>query len=59
MVLHNTDFTEDLGRPKKAKDFGAYVTQEIHYTVPNPLKKLWRCRLTGEKLPINTMAFLG
>lgn len=44
IALYNTDFSEDLGRLKEQvtprKDFGAYLTQEIHSIVPNPIKKL-------------------
>lgn len=39
------------------KDFGAYLTQEIHSIAPNSLKKLWRCRMTREKHTINTTVF--
>lgn len=39
------------------KDFGAYLTQEIHSMVPNSPKKLWRYRMTREKLVINKAVF--
>lgn len=61
IALYNTDFSEDLGRLKEQvtlrKDFGAYLTQEIHSIVPNPIKKLRRYRMTREKLTINTAVF--
>lgn len=39
------------------KDFGVYLTQDIHPIVPNPPKRLWRYRMITEKLTINTPVF--